>query len=83
MASPCEFHMKILEEGIWHESHVVWHLLPSVCVHVTHDTWKIKSKCEESERKFPLFGSNQGEKKKFGGGRKGKEKKRKEKKRKK
>ena len=40
----------------WHESHVVWHLLPSACVYVTHGTWRMKSKCEESERKFPLFG---------------------------
>ena len=38
MASPCEFHMKILEEGTWHESHVVWHLIPSVwsMCHMTH-----------------------------------------------
>ena len=43
--------MTSLEEGIWHESHVVWHLPPSVCVHVTHGTWKIESKFEESERK--------------------------------
>ena len=48
--------MASLEEGTWHESHVVWHLPPSACVHVTHDTWRMKSKCEESERKFPLCG---------------------------
>ena len=72
--------MTSLEEGTCHESHVVWHLPPSACVHVTHGTWKMKSKCEESESKFPLFGSNQGEKKEFGGGRKGKEKKREKKK---
>ena len=46
---------------------------------MTHDTWKMESKCEESERKFPLFGikprNSLGEKKEFGGGRKGKEKK--------
>ena len=48
--------MASLEERTWHESHVVWNFLLSACVHVTHGTWKIESKCEESERKFPLFG---------------------------
>ena len=67
--------MASLEECTWNESHVVWYLPPSACVHVTHGTWKMESKCEESEKKFPLFGSNQGEKKEFSGGRKGKEKK--------
>ena len=38
--------MTSLDEGTWHESHVP----PSACVHVTHGTWKIKSKCEESEK---------------------------------
>ena len=28
---------------------MVWHLPPSACVHVTHGTWKMESKCEESE----------------------------------
>ena len=58
---------------------MVWHLPPSTCVHLTHDTWKMESKCEESEMKFPLFGiktrNNLGEKKEFCEGRKGKEKK--------
>ena len=48
--------MESLEEGTWYESHVVWHFPPSACVHVTHGTWRIKSKCEESEMKFPLCG---------------------------
>ena len=48
--------MASLEEGTWHESHVVWHFPPSACVHVTYGTWRMKSKCEESERKFPLCG---------------------------
>ena len=48
--------MESLEEGTWHESHVVSHLPPSACVHVTHGTWRMNSKCEESERKFPLCG---------------------------
>ena len=56
---------------------MVWHLPPSACVHVTHGTWKIESKCEESERKFPLVGSN---KKKTIQWKEGKENKRKEKK---
>ena len=75
--------MASLEEGTWNESHVVWHLPPSACVHVTHGTWKMESKYEENERKFPLFGSNQGDKKEFSGGRKGKERIEKEKKEKK
>ena len=58
---------------------MVWNLPPSACVHVTHGTRKIESKCEESERKFPLFGikprNSLREKKEFGRGRKGKEKK--------
>ena len=29
---------------------------PSACVHVTYDTRRMKSKCEESEMKFPLCG---------------------------
>ena len=48
--------MVSLEEGTWHESHVVWYFLPSACVHVTHDTWRMKSKWEKSERKFTLCG---------------------------
>ena len=68
---------------------MVWHFPPSACVHMTHDTWKMESKCEESERKFAFFffflGSNQGidygkRKNSMEGG---KEKKRKEKKKKK
>ena len=61
---------------------MVLYFPPSVCVHVTHGTWKMESKCEESERKFPFLGSNQG----IDDGRRknsvegGKEKKRKEKK---
>ena len=85
--------MESLEEGTWHESHVVWHLPPSACVHVTHGTWRMKSKCEESERKFPLCGikprkrlwekkNNSMEERKGKEGQKGKEKKRNEKKRK-
>ena len=50
---------------------MVWHLPPIACVHVTHDTWKMESKCEKSEKKFPLVGS----KKKISGR---KERKRKE-----
>ena len=76
--------MASLEEGTWHESHVVWLLPPSAYVHVTHDTWKMESKCEESGRKFPLFRIKRRnrlwEKKEFHGGRKGKEKKREKKK---
>ena len=71
--------MASLEEGTWQESHLVWHLPPSACVHVTHGTWKMVSKCQESERKCPLFGikprNSLLEKREFGGGRKGKEKK--------
>ena len=63
-----------LRGGTWRESHVVWNLPPSACVHVTHGTWKMESKCEESERKFPLVGSN---KKKTILWKKGKEKKKK------
>ena len=85
--------MESLEEGTWHESHVVWHLPPSACVHVTHGTWRMKSKCEQSERKFPLCGikprkrlwekkNNLMEERKGKEGQKGKEKKRNEKKRK-
>ena len=48
--------MASLEKGIWHKSHAVWHLQPSACVYVTYDTWRMKSKCEESKRKFPLCG---------------------------
>ena len=48
--------MASLEEGTWHENHVVWHFPLSACVHVTNGTWKMESKCEESERKFPLLG---------------------------
>ena len=48
--------MASLEEGTWHESYAVWHLPPSACVHVTQGTWRMKSKCDESERKFPLCG---------------------------
>ena len=44
--------MESFEEGTWHESHMVWHLPPSACIHVTHVTWRMKSKCEESEMKF-------------------------------
>ena len=55
-----------LRGGPWHESHVVWNFPPSACVHVTHGTWKMESKCEESERKFPLVGSKK-KKKQFGG----------------
>ena len=44
-----------LEEGTWHKCHVV-HFPPSACVHVTHGIWRMKSKCEESERKFILCG---------------------------
>ena len=65
----------------WHESHVVWHLPPSTCVHVTHGTWNMD---HESERKFHLAWikprNSLGEKKEFGGG---KEKKRNEKKKRK
>ena len=75
--------MESLEESTWHESHVVWHLPPSACVHITHGTWRMKSKYEESERKFPLVRVKK--KKQFGGrkkrkrrkGEKGKENKRK------
>ena len=49
-------HVASLEDDTWHESHVVRHLLHSAYVHVTHDTWEMKSKCEKSERKFPLCG---------------------------
>ena len=69
--------MTSLEECTWHESHVVWHLLPSACVHVTHDTWNMD---HESERNRKVRGSflslesnSLGEKKEFGGV--GKEKK--------
>ena len=41
MARPCGCHMAPYEECTRHESHVVWHLLPSAYVHVTHDTWKM------------------------------------------
>ena len=47
--------MESLEEGTWHESHVVWHLPPRACVHVTHGTWRMKSKCEESEEVSSLW----------------------------
>ena len=47
--------MESLEKSTWHESHVVWHFPPSACVHITHGTWRMKSKYEESERKFLLF----------------------------
>ena len=59
---------------------MVWHLPPAACVHVTHATWKIESKYEESERMFPLVVSN---KKRTIQWKKGKEKKRKEKKKRK
>ena len=55
-------------------SHVVCHLPPNACVHVTYESWKIESKCEESEMKFPLV-----ESKKTIRWKKGKEKKIKEK----
>ena len=42
----------------------MWRFPPSACVHMTHDTWKIESKCEESERKFPLVESNKKKKRK-------------------
>ena len=48
--------MASLEEGTWHERHVVWHLPPSACVYVTHGTWRMESKCKASERKFPFCG---------------------------
>ena len=67
--------MVSLEAGTWHESHVVWHFPPSACVHVTYGTWKMESKCEESERKFPLVGSNKKKKNNSVEERKGKEKK--------
>ena len=40
--------MEIFEEDTWHKSHVMWHLPPSACVHVTHGTWKMESQCKES-----------------------------------
>ena len=73
--------MARLEECIWHESHVVWHLPPSACVHVTHGTWNMN---HESERKFPLTWikprNSLGEKKEFGGGKEKKIKKKKKRK---
>ena len=85
--------MASLEEVTWHESHVVWHFPPGACVHVTYGTWRMKSKCEESEEVSSLWDQTKedimGEEKQFGGkkkrkrrrkGEKGKEKKRKEKK---
>ena len=69
-----------MSNDTWHESHVVWHLPPSTCVHVTHGTWNMD---HESEMKFHLAWikprNSFGEKKEFGGG---KEKKRNEKKKK-
>ena len=56
---------------------MVWYFPPSAHVHVTHGTWKMESKCEKSERKFPIVGSN---KKKTIRWKEGQEKKRKEKK---
>ena len=53
--------MESLEEGTWHESHVVWHLPSSACVHVTHGTWEMEHVKDTwqigSERKFPLVGA--------------------------
>ena len=46
--------MRVMWCGICHLVHV-WHLPPSACVYVTHDTWRMKSKCEESEKLFSLW----------------------------
>ena len=35
--------MTSLEKGTCHENHVVWHLPPNACFHVTHGTWKMNN----------------------------------------
>ena len=73
--------MTSLEECTWHDSHVVWHLPPSACVHVTHGTWNMNHGSERNRkvRNFSLTWikprNSLGEKKEFNGVRKGKEKK--------
>ena len=54
MARSCGCHMAPYEEYTWHESHVVWNLPPSPCIHVTHGTWKMN---HESERNKKVRGS--------------------------
>ena len=69
--------MVSLEEGIWHESHVVWQFPPSACVHVTHGTWNMDHR--KVRGSFLSLGSDLGKTIRW---RKGKERERKEKKRK-
>ena len=55
--------MTSLEEFTWHENHVVWHLPPSACVHVTHGTWNMDHESERNRKvreSFLSLGSNQG-----------------------
>ena len=77
--------MTSLEEGTWHESHLVWYLPPSASVHVTHGIKAHRAwitKCERNRKvrgSFLLLGSNQGMEKNSveGEKRKGKRKERK------
>ena len=55
--------MTSLEEFTWHENHVLWHLPPSACVHVTHGTWNMDHESERNRKvreSFLSLGSNQG-----------------------
>ena len=74
--------MASLEEGTWHESHVVWHFPPSNTWHMANGAYERHMENRKVRESLLLLEQTKKKKKQFGGWKKEKEKKEKRRKRK-